>query len=535
MIDSPRSSPQLPESGGSIVSGTIHAVDLFAGAGGTSTGLALACKELGRNVDLVAINHWEPAIESHALNHPWAKHICASAESLDPRVVVPRRHLQILVASPECVGHSRAAGGRPKNDQKRASAWQILRWLELLKVDRVLVENVIEFRDWGPLNSRGFPIKSRKGEIYQSWFRAIRSFGYNVAAKVLNAADYGAPTSRSRLFIVAKKGNIAITWPEPTHSRKGDGRKKWRPAREIIDWSIKGQSIFTRKRPLSIRTIGRIIEGLKRFGGSELQPFIVLMEHGGGIKSIGDPLPTITTAKGGSMGLVEPSFVLSQASGGAPRSVTEPLPTIPAGGAHALIEPFILSQGSNGAPRSVKDPVPSILTAGKHALVQPFIVPFFGERKGQAPRNHPVSEPLPAVTSHGAGALVQSFLLPVRGYFGQNTPKSVDEPLGTITQRGYGGLVEPCIVQYNDNSGAHSVNEPLPTIPTHDRFGLVQPTLNGRCLDVRFRMLQPHELAGAMGFPRSYKFCGTKTEITRQIGNAVVVHIAKALCGSLLV
>ncbi len=209
---------------------TIHAVDLFAGAGGTSTGLALACRELGKNIDLVAINHWKTAIDSHSANHPWAKHICANVESLDPREVVPRRHLNILVASPECTGYSRAAGGRPKNDQKRASAWHILRWLELLKVDALLVENVIEFTTWGPLNSRGFQIKSRKGEIYQAWLRAIRSFGYNVDTKLLNAADFGAPTSRSRLFIAARKGNVAINWPEPTHSKVGDGKRKWRPA-----------------------------------------------------------------------------------------------------------------------------------------------------------------------------------------------------------------------------------------------------------------------------------------------------------------
>jgi DNA (cytosine-5)-methyltransferase 1 len=550
---------------------TVHAVDLFAGAGGTSTGLALACQELGKKVELTAINHWKTAIESHSANHPWAKHICANVEALNPREVVPRRHLNILVASPECVGYSCAAGGRPKNDQKRASAWHILRWLELLKVDSILVENVREFRGWGPLNSRGFEIKSRKGEIYRAWLSAIRSFGYNVDTRILNAADYGAPTSRSRLFIAARKGNVPINWPEPTHSKTGTGKRKWHPAREIIDWSLKGQSIFTRKRPLSRRTIGRIIEGLKRFGGRELQPFIVLMEHGGGIKSLDEPLPTITTAKGGSMSLVEP-FILSQGSGGAPRSVKNPLPTIPAGGAHALIEPFVLSQGSNGAPRSVEDPLPTIVSAGKHALIESFIIPFFGERKGQIPRSHSVSEPLPAVTSHGAGGLVQPFLveyhggekksphkriasvdkpiatidtsnrfglaepfiLPVRGFFGRNIPKSIEEPLGTITQRGYGGLVEPCLVQYNGNSGAHSINEPLPTIPTHDRFGLVQPEVNGRRLDIRFRMLQPHELAGAMGFPRKYELRGTKTDVIRQIGNAVVVQVSKALCMSLL-
>jgi DNA (cytosine-5)-methyltransferase 1 len=514
---------------------TVYAVDLFAGAGGTSTGLCEAVKELRRPLDLVAINHWPTAIESHSANHPEAQHICANVESLNPREVVPKGHLDILVASPECTHFSRAAGGRPKQDQKRASAWQILRWLELLNVDSVLVENVIEFRDWGALNSHGFPIKSKKGEIYQAWLSSIRSFGYTVDAKVLNAADFGAPTSRSRLFIAAKKRNGSIRWPEPTHSRTGSKREKWRAAREIIDWSIKGESIFTRKRPLSRRTIGRIVEGLRRFGGRELQPFIVLMEHGGGVKSIGDPLPTITTAKGGAMGLAQPSFMLSQASGGAPRSVENPVPTIPAGGAHALVEPFILGQCSNYAPRSVREPLPTILTAGKHALIESFLVEYHGGReKSPHRRVICVKDPIPTIDTRNRFGLAQPFLLPVRGFFGKNTAKSVDEPLGTITQRGYGSLVNACIVQYNGRSGAQSVNEPLPTISTHDRFGLVQPEVDGRYLDVRFRMLQPHELAAAMGFPRRYKLCGTKTDIIRQIGNAVVVHVAKALCKSLL-
>lgn len=516
--------------------GNLHCVDLFCGAGGTSTGLALAAYELGTNVDLVAINHWPRAIESHQANHPWAKHICANVESLDPREVIPGRHLNLLVASPECTGYSCAAGGRPKNDQKRSSPWHILRWLELLRVDAVLVENVRELAQWGPLNSRGYPIKSRRGEIYQAWLRAIRSFGYNLDTKILNAADYGAPTSRSRLFIAARKGSVAIRWPEPSHSRTGDGKRKWRAAREIINWSIPSQSIFTRKKALSKRTMARIIQGLKRFGGAELQPFIVLMEHGGGVRSIEEPLPTITTAKGGTMSLVEPSFVLSQASGGAPRLTEEPLPTIPTKGAHALVEPFILSQGSNGAPKSVEEPVPSILTAGKHSLIEPFFVEYHGGGKEKNPESRvaSVDEPLKTIDTSNRFGLAEPFILPTRGFYGQNTPKSLDEPLGAITQRGGGNLVEPCIVQYNGNSGAYSVNDPLPTIPTHDRFGLVQPTVNGRTLDIRFRMLQPQELASAMGFPEGYQLYGTKTEIVKQIGNAVAVQVAKALCKSLL-
>jgi DNA (cytosine-5)-methyltransferase 1 len=558
---------------------TIFAADLYAGGGGTSTGLALACRSLGKKVELLAVNHWPVAVRTHAANHPWARHICKNVEDVVPRQAVPGGHLDILVASPSCVFHSRAAGGRPRKEQDRASPWHVLRWIEELEVDSMLVENVPEFASWCRLDAKGYPVKAERGQIFQSWLSAIRSFGYAVDTRILNSADFGAPTSRSRLFIAAKKGHTTISWPKPTHSKNGIGKRRWRPARDVIDWSIKGESIFNRKRPLSPRTISRIIEGLKRFGGRELVPFIVLMEHGGGVRNIQDPLPTITTAKGGSMALAEPeSFILSQASGGAPRSVKDPMATITAKGAHALVEPFILSRGSNGAPKSVEEPIPSILTAGKHAL----IIPFFGERKGQRPRVQKVDDPLAAVTSHGAGglaeafiveyhdgkasdkrvssvnsplktidtanrfALAQPFVLPVRGFFGKNTPKSVDEPLGTITQRGYGGVVQPLLVdtpndgirpfiaQYNGNSGAQSIDEPLPTVPTKDRFGLVQPEINGKYLDIRFRMLQPHELALAMGFGRDYVFRGTKTETVKMIGNAVEVRTAYRLCKSLL-
>jgi DNA (cytosine-5)-methyltransferase 1 len=553
--------------------GKVYSADLFCGAGGTSTGLALACKDLNRKVELVAINHWKEAIETHTINHPWAKHLCMNVESVDPRTAIPGGHLHALVASPECTFHSRAAGGRPKNDQRRSSAWQILRWLELLKVDSVLIENVPEFRNWGPLNSKGFPIKSRKGEIYQSFIAAIKAFGYNVDAKILNAADYGAPTSRSRIFIQARKGRAPINWPTPTHTQKGVGSHRWRAAKEIIDWQIQGESIFARKRPLSPRTYARIIEGLKRFGGPELKPFIILMEHQGNVKDIEDPLPTITTAKGGSMAVVQP-FILSQGSNGAPKGVNdEPVPSIMTGGKHALVEAgFVLSQGSGGAPRSLNDPVPTIPGGGAHAL----IIPMFGERKGQKLRVKTTEDPLDSVTSHGAGALAEAviveyhggkdeehwkrvasvndplktidtanrfgvampFVLPVEGYFQEgashNPPKSIEEPLGTITQRGYGGVVEAFLMQYNGNSAPQDIDDPLPTVSTKDRFGLVQPMINGYVLDIRFRMLQPHELAAAMGFPSTYKWQGTKTETVKMIGNAVSVDIARALCNSLL-
>lgn len=421
----------------------ITAVDLFAGAGGTSTGLAQAAELLGCRLRLVAVNHWDRAVETHAANHPWAEHLCAGIDSIDPRKVVPWK-LDLLVASPECTHHSIARGGRPMCDQSRASAWCVVRWAEALRPRCVLVENVREFQSWGPLTTRGRPMKSRGGETYQAWLQALRSLGYSVAARVLCCADYGDPTTRRRLFVLAWRGRRAAPWPAQTHVevRPGDlpfaSREPWRPAREIIDWSIPSPSIFGRRRPLKPATMARIIEGLRRFGGPAAEPF-------------------------GEIGLIEP-FVLQQQSGGVPRRTSEPLPTI--------------------------------ASAGAISLVEPFIVPFYGEKNGHPPRPRSVRRPMPTVA-------------------------------GTRTM----GLAEPFLVRYQGTGGPESIERPVSTVTARDRLGLVEPTTQ---LDIHFRMLQPHELAAAQGFPAGYDFRGNRTEIIRQIGNAVPVGTARALCATLL-
>lgn len=543
----------------------IRALDMYCGGGGTSTGLAHACKEMGFEPILIAVNHWKLAVATHSRNHPWAKHICASVESLDPTEVVPSRKLDILVASPECRWYSVARGGRPMKDQQRASPWQILRWLELLHVESALIENVPEIRNWGPLTAAGRPVKNRLGETYKAWMQGIRSLGYNVGARVLNAADYGGCTSRRRLFVIARRGKKPVHWPEPAFSRDGkEGTEKWRAAREIIDWSLEGQSIFNRKRPLAPATMRRIIQGLERFGGPGLKPFLVILRgtstgqsmerpvpgltaggnhiglakpfllhltHGGRVNDIEEPIPTVTGAHRGEIGVVEP-FILSQASGGAPRDVKDPVPTIPGGGAHALVQPFILPPEGihrGNAPRSPDDPLQTVTQRGGGHLVQPFLVPNFGERKGQDPRTHSVDDPLPAITSHGAGALVEPYLVE---YYGNGQPRSVDEPLPTVTTKDRMGLVRPTMNRAEPRTA--TLDEPVPTVTGKDEIMLVQPTVDGWALDIKFRMLQPHELARAMGFGDDYKFSGNRQEIVKQIGNAVEVHVAKALCLTLL-
>ena len=285
----------------------LKVVDLFCGAGGTSTGITQACEASGRKLDLAAVNHWDRAVETHAANHPAAAHYCQDLRGSSRPSWFRRASSTSSVASPECTHHSNARGGKPKNDQSRASAWIVIEWINALQVDRLLIENVPEFTSWGPLGADGKPLKSKRGHIFHAFIDAIKKSGYAVQFKVLNSADYGATTSRKRLFIQAARGRRPIVWPSPTHTRHpGPGLfgelPRWRAAREIIDWSLLGTSIFTRKRPLSPNTIRRIEAGLRKFGGQKAEPFLIAMnylkERGNDNRathSLDDPLPTVTS------------------------------------------------------------------------------------------------------------------------------------------------------------------------------------------------------------------------------------------------
>lgn len=450
----------------------IRAADLFCGAGGASTGLQFAAARRGLDVDLVAINHWRAAVKTHEANHPHARHFCMPVEAVDPRDAVPGGKLDILVAGPECTHHSMAHGGRPKNDQSRASAWHLLRWAELLTIDRMLIENVPEFQTWGPLGTNGKPLKSRKGETYRAFLAALTSLGYRIESREINAADYGEAQTRNRLFIQAVRGKRPIAWPEPTHAKRAQQSLlrdvvRWRGAKEVIDWSIESKSINDpSRRPLSENTLRKINEGLKRFGGKP--------------------------------------FTIGQQGGSTPRQTDDPLPTLATDGAIQLCEP------------------------------RPFLVPFYGMRPGQAPRTHSIDEPLPTVPATGDGkfGLAQPFII-TPGGAQLRRARGVDEPLPTVMCSDRFGVVEPFTLPYCSNGGelARPVTEPMGTITTKDRIALVIP--DG--YDVKFRMLQPHELAAAQGFPSDYKFIAdTKGDTIKLIGNAWSVRVSEALCSAIL-
>lgn len=515
----------------------IRVADLFCGAGGATTGVYQAARTLGVPLDVLAINHWPVAVETHQQNFPDAKHLCMSVESVDPRAVVPSGHLHLLVAGVECTHHSNARGGRPINDQSRASAWNVMRWCELLRVDHVLIENVPEFQSWGPLTTKMRPVKGRKGETYRAFLAALASLGYTVEARVLNAADYGDATTRKRLFIQAVRGKGPIAWPEPTHSQRGSvsllrSSAKWRAAREVIDWSLPSKSIFERTKALSPNTLKRIEAGLRRFGA---RPFVLQQQSGGAPRLTSEPIPTIATK--GAVSLVEPFVVQLRGTADgqiedSARSLDDPLSTVSASGAHhALVEPFIITPGGADLPngRSVNDPLPTVTCSDRFALVEPFIVPYYGPKLNEQPRSHSISEPLPTLTTENRFGLVEPFIVVNNA---NNTPKSLDDPLPTVTGGNRHYLVEPFTMPYCSNGGAlaRPVSQPLGTVTTRDRFALVIP--DG--MDIRFRMLQPHELSAAMGFPVGYQFAGNKGDIVRQIGNAWACHTATALCRVIL-
>lgn len=501
----------------------IDAADLFCGAGGTSTGLIDAAKSLDLDVRLVAINHWDVAIATHSRNHPGVTHYNSDLVNVDPRQAVPGGKLRLLVASPECTHFSRARGGKPKSKQSRASVKYVLRWVRSLDIEDVLIENVPDFLSWGPLHpcscgigshfdkehaagcQFGKPVKERKGEYFYRFVRKLEHLGYKVAWRVLNAANYGDPQTRKRLFIIARKSR-PIVWPEQTHHQKGGDMfgslPSWRPAREIIDWSIKGESIFSRKKPLRPNTMRRIMAGLKKYG----------------LKS----------------------FVLGQQSGSSARQIDEPIPTIATAGAIALVTPFILGHPNTAFDNihSIDEPLQTITgTSSDMALIEPYIVPL---NHGDDLRSYDINKPMPTITSVDAWGLVQPYLVE---YHGDNDShprvKSVNDPLPTIDTSNRIGLAQPYLVEYHGTGGCHSIDEPLKTLTGTDVFGLAWPLIldvDGKqyLIDILYRMLTPRELARGMSFPDWYEFSGNREEVVKQIGNSVPRLTAKALISKLL-
>lgn len=499
------------------MSKTYLVADMFCGAGGSSTGAERAFHSIGAKMILVCVNHWPLAIETHRKNHPTARHYVEDVSAADPERLVPEGYLDLLMASPECRFFSRARGGKPVHDQSRMNPWAVQRWLTALKVRTLLVENVPEFVEWGPLDDNNRPDPAFKGLYFEAWIRSLWELGYTVEWRYLNAADFGDATTRTRFFLQARKDNKPIYWPVPTHSQSGTrdmiGKlKRWRAAREIIDWEVIGRSLLDdakyKKRPLSLNTRRRIARGLERYGGiyaplyinllglesgewgnGNSQPFVMGKQgHSPAYRSSKQPLPTLTTS--GKPILIEPliePFILGQQSCSAPRKTDKPIPTVAGAGAISLVAPQMVVFHGQSNTRSVDEPVPSLPTKSHIGLVkpqlvkyygtkqdtssvdeplgtvttkgrfglfepkaEPFIVPNFGEREGQQPRVHDVDNPLPAVTSHGAGALVNPLLVQT-DQLGSNglCVRPLEQPVPTLVTKKNLALAEPVMVEVN--------------------------------------------------------------------------------------
>jgi DNA (cytosine-5)-methyltransferase 1 len=490
--------------------------DLFCGAGGSSTGAQRALAAAGRRMELVAVNHWDRAIETHSLNHPTARHYCMDLETAKPAELVPELRLDLLMASPTCTFHSRARGGRPTSDQQRMDPWNVVRWCADLRVARLLIENVPEFVEWGPIDARtGRPIKSRRGEYFRAWWKALEGLGGRGEWRIVNCADYGDATTRKRFFAMLRFDGKKVAWPAATHAPADRaemlGLKPWRSAREIIDWSNKGRSIFARKKPLAPKTLARIYAGAIKFKWPE--PFLVILRQHMDGQSVDAPLPAITaggmhiglaepillnmkgrstassmndpaptlTAHAGHLASVEP-FIAGcggRAGQSAPTGVSDPIGTITAKNDRCLVEPFILSQQTSGAPRDLDQPLPTITTGGasatdhpgcaRHAIVEPFIAQVaHGTEEGdrnEGRRCKSIDDPIGTVHAGGKGfAVVQPFILNRHGDNGSIRAHAVDDPMPTSDCRGAGYVVEPFVLSQASGGAPRAVDDPLPTI-----------------------------------------------------------------------
>lgn len=570
-------------------------VDLFCGAGGTTTGFVQAELEGKKLAKVIAcVNHDPLAIKSHWANHPEVKHFEEDIRTLDltelinvvnfQRSLYPNAYL-ILWASLECTNFSKAKGGQPRDADSRTLADHLERYVIAIKPDFVQIENVVEFMSWGPLDEKGKPVSRKNGSDWMRWRREMCDIGFTDQWKELNSANFGAYTSRNRLFGVFAKPWLPITFPQPTHSKKpskdgihGD-LKKWKAVKEVLDFKDEGESIFTRKKPLSDKTLERIYAGLLKYVAKGDTAFISKYFSGrpkGKVNSVDDPGPTVTTFGGSSLvqtknfsdlsvdqpagaittvdhhALVQADFLLKynstngQTGKHIPPSVDEPAPVVSTQGRLGLVQPqFLANYYTNGGGQlaSIDNPAPTIPTKDRISLISPEFLTIYNGKS----LHRSVDEPAPVIPTNDRLALVQPFIMPTN--YG-NPPKSVEEPAPSIlASRRHHYIVNP-------SHGGHSTSTdaPCPVIVARQDKAplyLVQvqngPVAIGvyegdsepmirikqfmaayNLVDIKMRMLRVNELLNIQGFPNDYKLEGNQADQKKFIGNSVVPQVVKA-------
>lgn len=479
-------------------------IDLFAGGGGASVGIEMA---LGREVD-IAINHDPQAIRMHKTNHPNTLHLTEDVFKVDLKKIVGDKHVSLMWASPDCTSHSKAKGGQPRNKGLRILPWAVFKHARLIKPDVIIMENVEEIQQWGPLDENGHPIKARMGESYNQFMDAMKSIGYKFESRELVAANYGAPTTRKRWYAIFRRDGKPIVWPAQTHSKDGivPGTKVWEPIWKYLDLSNWGKSIFGRKKPLAEKTMWRTAAGMDKFVFNNPEPFIVVVNHGGKVfrgQSIDEPLSTITSKHG-----------------------------------YGIVTPYLIQYHSETSrdPRGqrVTEPIKTVDTSNRYGLVIAFLEKFYKTGIGQS-----LEEPIHTITT-SPGHFGKVSVLAVN--WEQLKAAGIDKDTAQKCT-----WVSQFLMEYYGCGTGQSLNDPLHTVVTKDRFALITVLGDEYCIvDIFLRMLSPEELKRAQGFPDDYiidrdyewkKY--PKSEQVARIGNSVVPVMAKALveanCGYLRV
>lgn len=531
-------------------------VDNFAGGGGASTGIELAT---GYSVD-IAINHDPEAIKMHKANHPNTKHYCENVWAVDPVKACNGHPVGLAWFSPDCKHFSKAKGGKPKDKNIRGLAWVALRWAGLVRPRVIMLENVEEFKTWGPLNRRHHPIKAKQGKTFERFVQQLQDLGYEVEFRELIAADYGAPTMRKRFFMIARCDGKPIVWPEPTHAPADSEAVKTgllkpyvgaytqidfsRPCPSIFDTSeeIKEKYGIRAVRPLAKKTMDRIARGLKKFVLDNPEPFIIQCNHGGERRpnDIREQMPTITGKHG--YGIVEPYMVQIGQTGftkDRSKDVREPLTTIVSKNEHCLIEqtlaPYMGTNTTNHPGGNCKDPIHTITTGNQQCLISPTLIKYHSETAQGEVRGQTIKDPIMTVDGSNRYGLVTSFL---SKFYKSGTGQDMREPLHTITTSpGHFGEVRAFLIKYYGQGTGQDIKDPLDTVTAQDRFGLV--TIEGvdyQIVDIGLRMLEPKELYGCQGFPDDYiidhDYTGKtypRSEQVKRCGNAVCPPIPAAL------